>query len=250
MTDTNPAAAGLDPLRSIRDDSSALIDAARDHLDVPIPTCPEWTMAGLVFHLQEVQYFWGDIVGNRLTSEDEVVSRGFPPDDELLDWLRDATNTMLANFAAADPSTPVWTWSSQKDVAFVIRHQVQEAAIHRWDAQNAIGQAEPIGQAAAVDSIEEFLTFTASYRSKDAADLPSPVLLQATDVDAAWIVSQDEEGDLRWRRSDVRESAPAVLYATASDLLLYLYKRVPANVLDVRGDVEAVEILGARNHTD
>jgi uncharacterized protein (TIGR03083 family) len=249
MSEIHPAVAGLDPLASIRSDSAALVVAARDHLEVPVPSCPDWTMAGLVFHLQEVQYFWGEIVANRLTSEDEVAPRGFPPDDELLDWLSEATDTMLAAFAAADPVTPVWTWASQKDAAFVIRHQVQEAAVHRWDAENAIGRPTPIEAAAAVDSVEEFLTFTASYRPEGAPDLPAPVLLQATDVDAAWMVDEDADHDIHWRRAAAGDSAPAAVYATASDLLLYLYKRVPASSLDVRGDVAAVDVLGVRNHT-
>src|ERR1700761_1616659 len=108
MSQTHPAAEGFDPLALIRADSAALVQAARGHLDVPVPSCPEWTMAGLVFHLQEVQHFWGDIVANRLTDQDEVAPRGFPPDDELLDWLDEAPDTMLAAFAAADPATPVW----------------------------------------------------------------------------------------------------------------------------------------------
>ena len=38
-------------------------------------------------------------------------------------------------------------------VVTVARHQVQEAAVHAWDAQSADGKPEPIPAAAAVDAV-------------------------------------------------------------------------------------------------
>lgn len=48
----------------------------------------------------------------------------------LVDW-----------FAERDPTEPVWTWSPDKSVGFWRRMQTIGAAIHRWDAQNAVGTA-------------------------------------------------------------------------------------------------------------
>ena len=48
------------------------------------------------------------------------------------------------------PAGPGRRW--QQDVAFVTRHQVQEAAVHHWDAVNAAGDALVIDPAVAADS--------------------------------------------------------------------------------------------------
>ena len=41
--------------------------AAESGLDLPIPSCPGWTMADLVWHLGEVHAFWGQVVAGKLT---------------------------------------------------------------------------------------------------------------------------------------------------------------------------------------
>ena len=87
-----------------------------------------------------------------------------PPDDELIAALRPNSERLVEILRAADPATPCWTWSTQHKVGFVQRHQVQEAAVHRWDAQNAAGAAQPIHSAAAIDAIEESLTFSVEHR--------------------------------------------------------------------------------------
>ena len=60
----------------------------------------------------------------------------------------------------ADGTVPVWTWAPQQDIAFIRRHQVQEAAVHHWDAVRAAGGQLAIEAPVAADSIEEFLTFS------------------------------------------------------------------------------------------
>ncbi|MFI9597024.1 maleylpyruvate isomerase N-terminal domain-containing protein [Nonomuraea sp. NPDC052265] len=56
-------------------------------------------------------------------------------------------SSISARFAAASPDDPAWTWSREQTVGFWRRMQAIEAAVHRWDAENAIGPAAPIDAA-------------------------------------------------------------------------------------------------------
>ncbi len=221
----------FDPLAAIEEHSAALAGLARDHLTLPVPSCPGWSVADLVAHLTEVQWFWATIVEDRLPEppdEDRRPARA--ADAELVSALTAQTAHLLGALREADPRTGVWTWApAQRDVAFIKRHQVQEAAVHHWDAGGAVGQAIVIEPAVAVDSIEEFLTFSVSSDA-DPADPPRPPLdgtfgLRCTDVSRAWTVSEGRTtGTVRWEVG-LRSGGPAV-EGTASDLLLWLYRRI------------------------
>src|SRR5262249_56825057 len=153
---------------------------------------------------------------------------------------------------AASSSSPCWArptrrWRCgpgrrRRTAGFVIRHQVQEAAVHRWDAENAVGPAAPIERAAAIDSIEEFLTFSADA---DAAPLRASVALEATDADTTWLVD-DAPGGLRWRRAD--GASGSRLRGTASGILLWLYGRMPSDELS-SGDPAVLDRLRAHLST-
>ena len=112
-------------------------------LDAAVPACPDWTVADLVYHLGEVHHFWGEVAGRRLASPDVDVPER-PAPEELIAWGRAQAARLHETLAAADPATAVWTWASQKDVAFIQRRMAQETAVHRWDAESAGGTARPI----------------------------------------------------------------------------------------------------------
>jgi len=60
---------------AIADHSARIAAAASAHLDEPIEHCPGWTMADLVQHLTEVQWFWATVVEQRLLERREMVDR-------------------------------------------------------------------------------------------------------------------------------------------------------------------------------
>lgn len=222
----------FDGLASIEEHSAALGAVARDRLTLPVPTCPGWNLADLVAHLTEVQWFWATIVEDRLTEPpDEDRRPPRPPDQELVSALAGQTARLIEALRHADPRTPVWTWAAtQQDVAFVARHQVQETAVHHWDAANSAGRAIAIERPVAVDAIEEFLTFSVSTDA-DPADPPRPSLgggfvLRCTDGPEAWTLCGGRApGTVRFQPG-AGPGFPAV-QGTASDLLLWLYRRIP-----------------------
>jgi uncharacterized protein (TIGR03083 family) len=221
----------FDYVDAIVSHSAGLAAAADGHLEAPVPSCPGWTVADLVSHLMGVQWFWATIVEERLAEppgSDRRPAR--PADPELLAGLRAQTERLSRVLRAADPTDSVYTWApAQKDVAFIERHQVQEAAVHHWDAASAAGHSLVIPAPVAADSIEEFLTFSVSSPA-DPAEPARPALdgslaLWADDAGQGWTVTDGSvPGTVTWRRG-IDQADPRIT-ASASDLLLWLYNRI------------------------
>lgn len=241
----------FDPLHRIETDTLALADAAEQHLEAPVAGCPGWTVADLVRHVLEVQHFWGAVVAGRVQDPAEVAGPARPEDAHLVPELRAGVARLVAALRGADPTEPVYTWAPRKDAGFVVRHQVQEAAVHRWDAETAAGRDVPLDPAAATDGIEEFLQYSTPHRAQDAQPLGGALVLAAVDTGLGWSVEEDDDGALSWHRIErgADEYTAVLLSATASDLLLYLYRRRGAADLSVTGDVAVAERFALRNPT-
>jgi len=220
--------ADLDHCGLIAADSAGLADAAAGNLAARVEHCPGWSVADLVRHVWEVHTVWGQVVQSRLLDPAGYVAPPEPTQDTLLDDFRAGAIRLVDILRSADPATPVWTWASQQDAGFVIRHQVQEAAVHRWDAEHAAGRAFTIDRDAAVDSIEEFLQFSLANHPPEPLD--GAVALVATDADAAWTLRPGADDALSWAPGIDDDAAQ--LRAPACDLLLWLYGRRTADELD------------------
>jgi len=236
----------LDYPAAIRRDGLALGEAAEAAgPSAAIPGCPGWDVAELVWHLTEVHHFWGTIVADRLADPEQVPPLEQPEGFEaLLARFRSGVEWLAGVLAAADPAAPVWTWARQQDAAFVVRHQAQETAVHRWDAEQAAGRPYTIDPPLAADSIDEFFEHTAAARNEGAAPMGGAVHLCSTDADSDWTVSEGDAGALVVERGHRRGDAAA--RATASDLLLLLYRRLGPGEVEVFGDTGVLERFLAR----
>ena len=182
----------FDCIAAITQHSAGFADATRGNLDARVEHCPEWSVADLVRHLTGVHWFWGTIVEERLDAPPDA-SRRPPPvaDEELADAFVAGAARLVEVLRTADQSASCWTWAGwQQDVAFVTRHQVQEAAVHHWDAVHATGDELVIDPAVAADSVDEFVRFSvASEHDEDdppAGALDGPLVLRAADTGDAW----------------------------------------------------------------
>jgi uncharacterized protein (TIGR03083 family) len=229
---TSQPATGFDPLAEIAEHSAALARAAESNLEAPVEHCPGWTVADLVWHLSEVHWFWAKIVAE-LPSEPPPDEEGpdRPPPEQLVERFRAGAEHLVRVLAAADPAAACWTWApTQRNVGFVRRHQVQEAAVHHWDAEHAAGREIALGTGMSVDAIEEFLTFSVAT-VEDRPDSPRPnldgaLVLAATDAGTEWTVTDDRlPGTVRFSPGPADPELPRIT-GTASDLLLWLYGRL------------------------
>jgi uncharacterized protein (TIGR03083 family) len=230
-------------IAAITEHSAGFAEAARGNLDAPVEHCPGWTVADLVGHLTEVHWFWGTIVEERLTTPPDQSRR--PPratDDAVVEAFVAGAARLVEVLREADQSDHCWTWAGwRQDVAFVTRHQVQEAAVHHWDAVHAAGDALLVAPAVAADSVDEFLRF--SVASEDDPDDPPQTrldgrfTLRATDTGDSWALSDGSRpGTVHVERG---ATGGPVLEATAADLLLWLYARTAPGSTAVPEDLLA-----------
>jgi uncharacterized protein (TIGR03083 family) len=253
----------FDCIAAITAHSAGLAEAARDaDLQAPVEHCPGWSVADLVWHLSEVHWFWGTIVSELLTAPPPDDRRpGRPADDELVDGFVAGAAALVQALREADQFAHCWTWAGwQQDVAFVTRHQVQEAAVHHWDAAHA-GAAHDTAQdtardtaqdtdwhldpAVAADCVDEMLD-VALPSDADHDDPPNEPLagsfaLRASDTGDAWLVTDgDLPGTARVTRVGIDTPGTGdvpVLEAGAAELILWLYSRIELDTSAVPEDL-------------
>jgi uncharacterized protein (TIGR03083 family) len=226
----------LDAIRRESDLFYATADKAEPTLGVP--SCPGWDVGDLVWHLGEVHWFWATAIEIRAT-DPEQIEKDKPqrPSEyrELVAWGRSQVDHLFSALEANADDVPVWTWAlDEKDhtVGFIRRHQVQEAAVHRWDLQSAASTnaPTPIDPEAASDSIDEFMSISLPWCINAKKPLPGTVHLHCTDTAGEWFVHPDGRVEAIHAKGDV------ALRATAADLLLLLYSRVGLDAIEVIGD--------------
>jgi uncharacterized protein (TIGR03083 family) len=231
--------------------------------DAPVPTCPDWTADDLLWHLGEVQWFWGTIVRERTDARGAETAK--PPRPEgraaLMDFYLSASAALGSALATARPEDPAWTWADDKTVGFIIRRQAHEALIHRVDAELTAGQPRSlIDPALAADGVDEVL------RVMYGGDLPAwgsfapdgagQVRIAATDAGAAWVAElgrftgtdpddgkhYDQPG-IRVTGADGGADAAATIRANADDLDCWLWQRPVQAAPERSGDAAALAAL-------
>jgi uncharacterized protein (TIGR03083 family) len=223
-------------------------------LELPVPTCPEWTVLDLVHHLGGVYWYVRSLVGRGLLTRPDtagVAARTeWPAGAEALHWWDEQLSALQSTLDSLDPELPAWNWAPQaKRVAFWHRRMAHETAVHRWDAQMAVGLTDPIEAKLASDGITEVLdTWLPAGKRRGPRDRNGIVALRATDVEQAWHVRLRGEGVAlldtdTFFDDDAEQRERAIAAGTASDLMLSLYGRVSFDVLDLAGDMGLLEAL-------
>jgi uncharacterized protein (TIGR03083 family) len=207
-------------------------------LDARVPTTPEWTVRDLAHHIGTVQWYWFENVRAKNPVERSGGSlTSLPVDNDLIAWLGWCTYSLLRALRDAGPDSPCWAWwgdPTPHTAGAVARHQAQESAVHRWDAEGAVGSPAPLSQELATDGVPEFIEVMVG---PDVVALRGPVTLHTIDTGRRWTVGPDASG------AGALQAATAELHATASDLVLMLYRRLPVPDTDVEGDPMLVASL-------
>src|SRR6266516_464265 len=175
--------------------------------DAAVPSCPDWTADDLLWHLGEVQWFWGTVVREKLTgSQAEELKPQRPADRAgLFSFFGRISRDLGEILAEATPDTPAWTWSDEQTVGSIRRRQAHEALIHRVDAELAGGIRTPM----------------------DPADGKS--------YDEAGVHAAD---------SDAGEGSAAMIGGSAADLDCWLWRRPPVAAIERSGDQEVLSRFG------
>lgn len=222
---------GATYLRHLKRELDSFAACLGGDLSVPVEHCGDWSLYDLADHVGN-QNLW---VVTAVT-KGHGRHKGTPPPREpaaLEAWFAGTAGRLLETLDA-DPATEAWTFHPPHTVGFWQRRRAQETLIHRWDAQHALGAAEPLDPALAADGVAEVIDIMLPrmIARKRTEGPDRAVTLTGSDVGASWVLGP---------------GAPvAEIRGPAAVLLLLLWGRLPADSpgLTWEGDVEAArEVL-------
>jgi uncharacterized protein (TIGR03083 family) len=225
----------------------AAIDEAAP--EMPVPSCPDWTVTNLVHHLGSLYRWVGAILSAPEGPPPRPSTEGLPTGRAAVEWWQREYEQLVSLLDKVDADAPAWNWAPQpKRAAFWHRRMTMETAVHRWDAQMAIASGEPIEAAVAVDGVSEVLdTWLPAGRGHTSHTRQGVVHLQAVDVGQEWFVRLRGSGVALLDTGTILDTddhhPTAQAAGTASDLLLALYGRVRFDVLDIAGDPTLLDAL-------
>lgn len=228
-------------LSALAADSEALADLAEGHLDLPVPACPEWTVADLLGHLGGV-YSWAWLVV-RAAGEKPDKDRDRPPPerDALVEWFREERTAAIDALSSAAPDAPAWVFlrRSQPTVGWWRRRQALETAVHLCDVEAALGRPGSVAPDLASDGVDEFLSaFLPGYLGRNRVEgLAGTFHVHCTDADGEWVMDFSAP-ELEVRREHAK--ADTAVRGPASSLFLWLWNRVPL-------DGPGLEVFGRRD---
>jgi uncharacterized protein (TIGR03083 family) len=228
---------------------AAVVDSA--DMTVPVPSCPGWRLEDLVGHTGVIHRWAAHHVVTLAPARIGSGELGIePPEDagQLAAWLAAGAAVMQDAFGPADPDAPMWAWGADKHARFWPRRMLHETAMHRADAELALGVVPSIDPAVAADGVDELLDNIphAAYFAPNVANLVGRgevLAFVAPDITTAWLVRLEPHG-YSWRRDvpAVAATADGTARADATDLLLWLYGRRPSGDghVSVKGDADLV----------
>ena len=263
---TDSASRDLDYLAHLARDSARFVEVLRQTPpESRVPTCPDWDADDLLWHLAEVQRFWGTIVTRGLTAGADVkaLDNGTRPvdRDDLLAFYDEASRGLHQILSTTPDDKPVWTWSDDHTVGFILRRQAHEALIHRLDAELTAGERRPMGPELSTDGVDEILRVMyggAPSWGRFAPDPTQTLRIRTTDTGLSWLLTlgqltgtddhgtTHDEPDLRVAESDAGGSdtgatAAATVSGTAADLDCWLWHRPPTGEIERIGDPQVLQ---------
>jgi uncharacterized protein (TIGR03083 family) len=241
-------------IEAIRDAGGRLSAAARvAGPDAVVPSCPDWVVRDLVRHQGGVHRWAASIVGTPRTEPwdvdlDDVVGT-WPDDGELLAWFDAGVDTLTDALTQADPSLTCWTFlPAPSALAMWARRQAHETSVHGVDAELAAGgPVTAFPSPFAADGVGELLEGFVPRGGRLRSEQDRTLRVRCADDAAAWLVSI---GPDRVRTAPGNDqdgggagSADCEIAGTAEDLYLALWNRRQADILEVSGDRDLLELF-------
>ncbi|OKH98143.1 hypothetical protein A6A06_28420 [Streptomyces sp. CB02923] len=243
----------------LEQDGQLLADAAEQAgADAPVPTCPEWRVRDLLTHTGRVHRWATGHVEHGHRRPVPPPADPELPDEQLPDWLRDGCRTLMRALRSAPADLSCWTFlPAPSPLAFWARRQAHETAVHRADAEAALGAGITASAPAfAVDGIDELLVgMQARERSTLRTEAPKTLLIRATGApgaaDAAWTVLLSDAPPRAERIPDPAAPGGAVpdcvIEGPSPDLYLALWNRRPLDGLTITGDTTLARLWPERS---
>lgn len=226
----------------VQQDGRRLAEVATGSLSRAVPTCPGWTVSDLISHVAQV--YEHKIACTALGHSPDPWPPEWPADRDPIEWLGDAHERLLAMFDASGPTTPSATWwPPDQTVGFWARRMAHETAVHRVDAESAIGTPTGVDSELAVDGVDEILVIMlAGDWSDDPEDAAIGQQVAISAGGRSWLVTLERES------VSITESGgagDAALSGEPSDVLLWLWGRAADDRVTRSGE-DALRVLRSR----
>jgi uncharacterized protein (TIGR03083 family) len=221
--------------------------AAAPSLDAQVPTCPEWTLFDLAQHLGTGRRAWAATIAagpaDAKAAPDEATA---PRDREaLMAWLAASVQQLLDALTTAGPDRVCWVgWGdsqSQATTWAVARRQLQEIALHTYDAQLTAGVPAALVDEVALDGVDEFL-FTCNATTTPWPYEPAVLNYHVTEG-RSWRLDFNADGLQVARITTPDADADVSITAGAAELELTMYGRIPVESLKIDGDRRVLDRL-------
>jgi uncharacterized protein (TIGR03083 family) len=197
-------------LAQLEQAAADVVDMLADaDLDLPVLSCPGWTVADLVAHLGQTHLWAEHCIRVRNPEVPDVVA---PVTDRaaLAGWYADCAGVLIQTLRATDSGTECWTFGlSPRAAAFWFRRQAHEVSMHRWDLGAALGRDFGYPNALAADGVDEVVTmfFPRQVRLRRTAPLPRSLAVHADGL-GRWVLAGDGS-DGSGGPADAEVSGPA-----------------------------------------
>lgn len=220
-------------------DAAAFVEVVRTtDPTCPVPACPGWGLADLGRHLGSVHRWAREAIRTGRAGAEPL---GPADRAELVAWLTEGADALVATLRNTDPGAPTWTFGSPPhQVGFWGRRQAHETAVHLVDAQQSAGLPVRMDGRLAADGVIEVATmfFPRQVRLGRIGPLRYGLRIVLTDAPETAVLAGDG--------TDRDAPTAATITGTAADVLLVLWGRVALATLDVDGDPEvARSVLAA-----
>jgi len=243
-------------LSHLRTESERFLDVLRDaDPALPVPSCPQWRSDDLLWHLGEVQWFWGSVVAERLQRVQDL-EKPTRPDSHagLADFFTEQSARLHDALSSTDPAEHVYMWADDKSVGYIGRRQAHEALIHRLDAELTVDQVTPLDAELAADGVDEVLRIMFGGCPPWGSFSPSSTHVQVTASDTGTVVpvvlgrftgtdpdsgTTYDDQELSVTAADPGAMPQATVRGTAEDLDAWLWHRRDDAALTVEGDEQA-----------
>jgi len=196
---------------TIRSEALRILEVANRDLQRPVPQYPGWSMADLLAHLASVHGRTAIICID--IAQERVSGPHLPLHGDVSRWFGETLVSMLEALASTDHDAGVWGFGSRPTVGLWQRRMLIETGVHRWDAEQAWGEEQPLLDAVAIAGLDEF----SDMWLPRLGTVPT-ISVTATDLGRSWVLGEGEP--------------VATVVGSASDIYLRLMSRPGAELPD------------------
>jgi uncharacterized protein (TIGR03083 family) len=240
----------FEPVAVLRREAHRMAEVPVEHLGNTVPACPDWDVGDLLAHTGWVHRAWAHVLslpeGER-TNRERSMAAGLPkpgatlrPEGDLRAWLRSGADALADLIEATPPAKRVITLFGERDPAFIARRNAHETAVHRWDAESALGTGgNDFDPALAADGVDELLDVWVPVRFDHATfgGRGETIELVPAEGGDRWSIVVGDESTT-WRRGAPCVEPAVRARGPVADLYLFVWSRLPSEALEISGDAE------------